>query len=184
MHLLQVGGVVLDGAFPGVRAGGASLVVDGLEAPIVGRRGVRDVEERLDRLIVAHYFAPEDFLAEVHFPAAGQLAPTMHLGLGDDLVPAVFRVAEYGRPGLFEPVGFRPEAAGFGHLRRGGDGHHAFGQPTQHVFVLGRHGQIVACVSRDDPAGSRLFQAGRFAVAVVDNRSHGSLNDFANLPDA
>ena len=99
---LQVGGIVPHGAFPNIGARGVGLVVRRLQAPVVGRDGVGDVEVRLDRLVVAHHFAPEDLLAEVHLPAAGQLAAALHLGLGDDLVPAVLRIAEEQRPDAFQ----------------------------------------------------------------------------------
>ena len=150
----------------------APFSIDRLKSPIVGGRGVRDVEVGIDRLIVAHHLAPEDLLAEVDFPAAGELAPALHLGLGDDLVPAVFRIAEDGRPGFFQAVDPGPQAAGFGHGRRGGEGRHPFGQPAQHVPVLGRHVQIFQREPGDDPSRYRLFQAGRWAAAVVFDRGH------------
>ena len=151
----------------------AAFLVDGVKSPVVGGRGVRDVKVGVDRLVVAHDLAPEDLLAQVHFPTPGEFAPALHLGLGDDLVPAVFRVAKDGRPGLFQAVDFGPQAAGFGHGRRGGQRRDPFGQPPQHGPILGRHAQIVASESRDDPLRYRLLQPGRRPAAVVRDRGHG-----------
>ena len=50
------------------------MMILGLHSPIVGRNHVRHVEERLDRLIVAHLFAPKYFLAQMHFVMPRQRA--------------------------------------------------------------------------------------------------------------
>ncbi len=56
---------------------------------------------------------------------------------------------------------------------RGGDGRNPFGQPAKHRFVPGRHAEVFAAMSRDDPSRCRLVQAGRLAAAVVRNGGHG-----------
>lgn len=81
------------------------------QSPVGLGAHVRDVEVRLNRVIVAHLLAPENLPAQVKFPLTRNRVLAAQRRVRDDLFPAIFRVAEDQRARFFEPVVPPPQIA-------------------------------------------------------------------------
>ncbi len=165
--LLQILGIVFDRCVPHAGPGVVGTMIHDVHAPVVRGHRVGNVEKGLDRLVVAHLVAPEDLLAQIHFPSPCQLALALHPGLGDDLVPAVLGIAEHQRPCFSQHVQARPEPADFMHPWAVGDLRHPLGKRPEDLPVFRRHRQIVGHKPGGDLTSGGLVQAGRFAVTVI-----------------
>ena len=96
----------------------------------------------LDDVIVVHPVAPEQLLAQEALPVSGDAVRAFDLVVGDDLVPAVFRIAENQRPRLAKRVMRKPQLAPLIHHRARRDLRNLASEPTQHLAILRRKRQI------------------------------------------
>ena len=100
---------VLQRSDPAARASVLAADIDLVHAPVAAGVYPAHVEPGLDDPVVVHDLAPEHLFAQAMLPAAGQRVGALNPVGRDDLLPAVFRVAEDQRAGFPQIVVQRPE---------------------------------------------------------------------------
>ena len=93
-----------------------------------------------------------------------------HLRLGNDLVPAVFRIAEYDRADRLEHVQLPPQASFLRHGGRGGNLRHPLRKRYERLPVLPGEFQPLRSKARNHLAVSGLVEPRGCAVAVILHR--------------
>ena len=92
--------------------------------------------------VVPNLLLPEDLLPQAVFPDPGQVVPAAELGVGQQLIPGVFRIDEHRRPGDLQAVVVGPELPALllnGQLRQTG---HLLGQVPENFPLLPVHHRL------------------------------------------